>query len=503
MKDVILEMRHVTKRFPGVLALNDVSFSVRRGEIHAICGENGAGKSTLMKILSGSYSHNEYEGEIWVEGEKKEFKSVKDAKACGIEMVYQELNMMLDSSVAENIFVGNLPGGTFVDFKTLYEKTREILEQIHLEIDPRATVRSLNSGQMQMLAVMRAISQKCRIVVLDEPTTALTDKEVDLLFGFLNELLEKGVSCLLITHKLEEIFRICDRVTVVRDGMVISTGDVQEYTEDRIVEEMIGRKIENMYPLKASATGETVLSVKNLSIPNPSDGRRFLVKGINFELHKGEILGIGGLVGAGRSEICGAIFGQLTEGVEKEIEINGQQVSISSPADAIRYGIGFLTEERKTSGLIQPFSVMKNLSIVALKDLPKKFFIDFGREKSAVKEIFDQLRIKAPSIDTPITSLSGGNQQKVVLGKWIMKRPDILLMDEPTKGVDVGSKAEIYTIMRELTQSGVSIIMISSDMPELVSMSDRCLVVSGGHITQELTGEEITQENVMRAAIAG
>lgn len=500
--EMILEMKHVTKRFPGVVALDDVSFRVRPGEIHAICGENGAGKSTLMKVLSGSYNNKEYEGEIWTEGQKRIFTSVADAKACGIEMVYQELNMMLDISVAENIFVGNLPGKGFVDKKRLYADTQEILDRINLPISPKSIARSLNSGQMQMLAIMRAIANKPKIMVLDEPTTALTDTEVTLLFTFLEKLRKEGVSCLLITHKLEEIFRICDRVTVMRDGHVISTGDVKDYTYDKLVEEMIGRKIENMYPEKTTQIGEEILRVEGLTIPSAADARKNIVENICFELHRGEIFGIGGLVGAGRSEILGAIFGRLTDNVRKHIYINGKEVAINTPKDAIRAGIGFVTEERKTSGIIKTFSILHNLSIASLRDIPYRVLINKKQEKKSAEVIFNRLRVKAPSINTMIVNLSGGNQQKVVLGKWLMKNPQILLIDEPTKGVDVGSKAEIYAILRELTAAGVSIVMVSSDMPELVSMSDRCMVISNGKITGEFSGKNITQENIMRAAIA-
>lgn len=502
MSDKLLEMKHVTKRFPGVIALDDVMLDIEPGEIHAICGENGAGKSTLMKVLSGSYTNKEYEGEIWVNGKKQRFSSVADAKSCGIEMVYQELNMMLDISVAENIFVGNLPGKGMVDKKKLYADTQKILDRIHLNIDPISPVRALNSGQMQMLAIMRALTTNPRIMVLDEPTTALAEAEVDLLFTFLDELRKAGVSCLLITHKLEEVFRFCDRVTVMRDGHTISTGKIADYTYDKLVEEMIGRKIGNMYPKKASKVGSVVMRVESLSVPSPTNRKKHIVENIGFELHQGEIFGIGGLVGAGRSEILGAVFGAITENVHKKLYIDGKEVEINSPREAINLGLGFVTEERKRSGFINTFSVMHNLSLVALKILPKRFFISRKAETESAEAIYSRLGIKAVSMQSLITSLSGGNQQKVVLGKWLMKNPRILLVDEPTKGVDVGAKAEIYEIMRELTASGVSIIMVSSDMPELVSMSDRCIVISGGKVNAELTGTEITQENVLRGAIA-
>ena len=502
MAETILEMRNVTKTFPGVKALNDVTIEVAKGEIHAIVGENGAGKSTLMKVLSGAYSEHMYEGEIWVDGTRQHFGSVRDAKAVGIEMVYQEMNMMLDASVAENIFVGNLPGGRFVDFKKLYADTQAVLDDIGLDFSPKDIVRSLNGGQMQFLAIMRAISTNPRIIVMDEPTSALTNDQVEKLMSFLRDMRERGVSCLFITHKLEEVFEICDRVTVMRDGQTIFTRKVSDVTEDELIEGMIGRKIDNMYAPGTGEFGEEVLRVEGLSVPHPTDHSKNIVEGIGFSLRKGEILGIGGLVGAGRSEIIGAIFGQYTHGVSKKVFIGGQEVNITCPRDAIKAGLGFVPEDRKINGFTWVFSILQNLTLVSLRDLPHRFFIDRKKEREVAMGPFERMRVRAPSIDTQIVNLSGGNQQKVVLGKWLLKNAPVLLIDEPTRGVDVGSKAEIYTILRELCAQGISIIMVSSDLPELVSMSDRCLVISNGMITAELEGEAITQANVMRAAIA-
>lgn len=502
MSETILEMKNVTKRFPGVKALNDVSIDVRKGEIHALVGENGAGKSTLMKVLSGAYNAHEFEGEIWIAGKQQKFESVRDAKAVGIEMVYQEMNMLLDGTVAENIYVGNLPGGHFIDFKKLYADTQEILDMVGLDFTPRDIVRTLNGGQMQMLAIMRAISRDPQIIVMDEPTSALTNNQVDLLMNFLEEMRSHGVSCLFITHKLEEVYRVCDRVTVMRDGQVVFTENVADVKEEALIEGMIGRKIDNMYAPSSGEFGEEVLRVENLSVPHPTYPKKNIVENINFSLRRGEILGIGGLVGAGRSEILGAIFGQLTNGVHKKVFVHGKEVSIASPKDAIQAGIGFVPEDRKTNGFTWVFSILQNLTLPSLRELPHHFFIDRKKERAVATVPFERMRIRAPGLETQIVNLSGGNQQKVVLGKWLTKNVPILLVDEPTRGVDVGSKAEIYIIMRELCAQGVSIIMVSSDMPELVSMSDRCLVVANGGVTAELTGESLTQTNVMQAAIA-
>ncbi len=504
MGDSILEMKNVTKRFPGVVALKDVSIALGKGEVLAICGENGAGKSTLMKILSGSYTSKEYDGEIWIDGKPVEFTSVSVAEHCGIEMVYQEINVMLDASIAENIYVGNLPmKGHFVDFKKMYADAQQMLERMHLHADPRQHVRGMNSGQMQLISIARALSKKPRIIVLDEPTSALTDTETDILMNAIDELRKEGVSFLFISHKLDEVFRIADRVTVMRDGAVIRTDAVSDVTEESLIAAMIGRTIDNMYPKTPAEIGDEVLRVEDLTVPHPTNKGQNIVEHVSFHLKRGEILGIGGLVGAGRSEVLSAVFGYITHGVTKQVFIDGKPVRINCPDDAIRAGLGYVTEERKQSGFIWMHSIRSNLTLASLNQFTKNGFLDKKKEKDLAQSMYDRLAIKAPSLETMLVNLSGGNQQKVVVGKWLLSQPRILLVDEPTKGIDVGAKAEIYKIMNELTHSGVSIIMVSSDMPELVSMSDRCLVLSGGHLTGELTGEEINQENVMKAAIAG
>ena len=503
MSEYILEMKHVTKRFPGVIALRDVSISLASGEVLAICGENGAGKSTLMKILSGSYTSKEYEGEICIDGTPVEFTSVAVAEKCGIEMVYQEINVMLDASIAENIYVGNLPQkGMFIDYKMLYQDTAVMLEKIGLDLDPRQTVRGLNSGQMQLIAIARALSKNPRIMVLDEPTSALTDTETDILMNTIEALRKEGISFLFISHKLDEVYRIADRVVVMRDGAVVRSDPVSNVNASALVEAMIGRTIENMYPKDPAEIGEEVLRVAHLTVPHPSNKEQNIVEDISFNLRKGEILGIGGLVGAGRSEVLSAIFGYITRGVTKEIYVRGKKTNIASPLDAIKAGMGYVTEERKQTGYIWVHSIRENLTLASLDQFTNHQFLDKDKERKLAQQMFDRLAVKAPSLETMLVNLSGGNQQKVVVGKWLLSQPSILLIDEPTKGIDVGTKAEIYKIMNELTHNGVSIIMVSSDMPELVSMSDRCLVLRNRHITGELVGEQITQTNVMKAAIA-
>ncbi len=500
-----LEMRHVTKRFPGVLALDDVSLHLKSGEILAICGENGAGKSTLMKVLSGMYTSSQYDGDIIFDGQKVEHMDVKTARAIGIEMVYQETNVFLDGSVMENLFVGNLPGeGSFVDYKTLKERSRALLDEVGLNhISPTQVCRPLSSGQLQLLSIARARVKNPNIIVFDEPTSALTNSEVDLLFGLIRKMQSEGIGIIYISHKLDEVFELADRVMVIRDGKCISDKKITETNNDTLIEEMIGRTMTDMYPHDPSpATDEVVLSVKHLTVPNPSATDLNIVEDIEFELHRGEILGLGGLIGAGRSESLGAIFGQYTEGVTKEVYLEGKKVEINKPDDAIKLGIAFATEERKRNGFVWLLPIYQNISLISLRTiLPHKFLIDFKAEQDQAKTMFDRLRIKAPSMNTLAGTLSGGNQQKVVLGKWLVTDPKILFIDEPTKGIDVGTKAEFYKILRELTKQGISIIMVSSDMPELVNMSDRILVLSSGKIQGELKGEDRTQKKVMELAI--
>lgn len=499
-----MEMKNVVKKFPGVVALKHIDLQLKAGEILGICGENGAGKSTLMKILSGSYPYGTYEGDMYVDGRLVRFKDVRAAEACGIEMIFQEINMVLSSSVAENLYLGNLPGkGKFVDFKKLYDDTQKILDYVYVDAKPTDPASRLNSGQMQMIALMRACIKNPKILVLDEPTSALTNKEVSQLMNILRELKAKGVSCIYISHKLEEIYEICERVMVLRDGESISCHDVSQVQENTLIEEMVGRKVENLYPKAHVEIGEEVMRVEHLTVPHLMIKGKNIVNDISFALRRGEILGIGGLVGAGRSEILGAVFGQLTKGVSKTIFVEGKEIKVKSPADAIHAGIGFVTEERKLNGFVWMLSIKDNMFLASLDELPVKFrwIIDRRGETCKAQKVFDQLQIKAPSLSTKVNNLSGGNQQKVVLSKWLIKPPKILFVDEPTKGVDVGAKAEIYKLMGELVEKGISIVMVSSDMPELISISDRVLVISSGKITGEFTKEKISEENIMAAAI--
>jgi len=500
---VLLEVKNVTKRFPGVIALKDVNIVLNRGEILGVCGENGAGKSTLMKVLSGAYPTGSFEGQLALDGHDVNFHKVAESQAAGIEMIYQEINVMLDSSVAENIFVGNLPmKGMFVDYQKLYADTTELLRMAKMGyLNPKQHVRPLNSGQMQMISLLRAYVKNPRILILDEPTSSLTDNEVDTLMEILDGLRKKGTSCLYISHKLDEIYRICDRVQVIRDGQTIANYLIEEADRNRLVEDMVGRKVDNLYPKKETEIGEEILRVEHVSMPHPTKPGKKIVDDVSFTVHKGEILGIGGLVGAGRSETIGAIFGQYDKGVTKEVYIKGKKVEIHKPLDAINNRIGMITEERKLSGIVPMLSIRENISLASLGKLSNGLFMNDKLEKEECQKQFDSLLIKAPSMETKLHTLSGGNQQKVILGKWLLNDPEILFVDEPTKGIDVGTKADFYTLLGELASRGVAIVMVSSDMPELISMSDRVIVLAEGKLTAELKKGEISETAVMKAAI--
>lgn len=499
----VLEMKNITKRFAGVVALDQVNFTLMPGDFLGICGENGAGKSTLMKILSGSYRHGEYEGEIAVDGNPVKIDSIKKAQELGIEMAYQELNVMLDVTVAENLMVGNLPGGKcVVDFNRAYRETQEFLSELELDLNPRQIVRSItNSGQIQMISILRAVIKKPKILVLDEPTTALTEKETEIVFQMLERLNKDGVSIIYISHKLEEVYRLCNKVMVLRDGKTINNHSIRDISRDILVEEMVGRKVDCIYKHKNVSTEEVVMRVKNLHIPNPNISTKNIIDNLSFDLHKGEILGLAGLVGAGRSEILGAIFAQITEGIKKEIEIEGRKVELRQPSDAVKEGIAFLTEERRVSGLVLPMSIRENISLASLKKLKGWPAIERKQENKETRVYYDKLHIKAPSPEAVVGTLSGGNQQKVILAKWLMTNCKILFLDEPTKGIDVGAKNDFYLIIDELTKQGISIVLVSSDMPEFISLCDRCIVIAEGGARAELEGEEITQVNIMKEVV--
>lgn len=496
-KKIILEMKHITKRFQGVMALDDVTFHAYKGEILALCGENGAGKSTLMKILSGSYPETSYEGEIYINGEACHFMDPAQSENMGIGMIYQEISMHLDMTVAENLFIGRWPmKGRQVDWKKMNAKAKEYLDLVGLDIEPDDILRQLGASKQQLVSIARALSKDLKILVLDEPTSPLTQKESEILFRILQSLKERGIACILITHKMDEVFQNADRVTVLRDGKSVASYLLEETDEKRIVADMVGREITNFYPKEKVPIGGSIMEVKDFSVPHPSIPGRKIIDNVSFCLHQGEILGIAGLVGAGRSELVNAVFGKDKK-LSGKVLVNGLEVRIKSPADAMKQGIALLTEERKKDGIIGGMSIRENITLPSLKKVSGKGILNFRKERELSQKYFEGLNVKAPGSDTLLGQLSGGNQQKVVLGKWIAREPQILILDEPTRGIDVGAKYEIYKIIVDLARQGKGIIMISSELPELLSMADRIMVISDQKIRGTLSAEEATQQKVM------
>ena len=495
MSDFLLEMNDICKSFPGVKALDHAQLKVRPGTVHALVGENGAGKSTLMKCLFGIYSKDE--GEILLNGEPAHIVNPYDALKKGVAMVHQELQPIPERSVAENIYCGNFPRkfGFIVDHKKMYRDTEALLKEVKMNFDPKVKLSALSVSQMQAIEIAKAVSANAKIIIMDEPTSSLTQNEVDNLFDIINSLRKKGISIIYISHKMDEILSISDDVTIMRDGQYIGTWGAKELTIDMIVTRMVGRELKNLYPPKSNVPGEVVLEVKNLtSITEKS------FKNISFQLRKGEILGIGGLVGAQRSELFEAIFG--IRGIrEGTITYKGKKVRIKHPQDAINQGIALLTEDRRATGIFGVLSIAENVSIASLnKYLRMGLFLNHRKIENLVQENVKKLSIKTPSSRTKIQSLSGGNQQKVIISRWLANDPDIFILDEPTRGIDVGAKYEIYSIIAELAKQGKSIIMISSELPELIGMSDRILVMCDGRVSGEVRNEEATQENIMSLA---
>ncbi len=497
MEDCILEMKNIIRTFPGVRALNGVDFSAKRGMVHALMGENGAGKSTLMKCLVGINPPDS--GEIWLKGKKVIIPNPHEALKLGIAMIYQELNPVLERSVMENIWLGREPmlrGVPFlVDHKAMYAKTKELLGQLEIEIDPKIKVKELSVAKMQMIEIAKAISYNADIVIMDEPTSSLTPNEVDHLFSMIRKLKERSVAVIYITHKMEEIFTIADEVTVLRDGNNITTNPISEITIDSIITAMVGRRLTEMFPKMESQIGDVKLAVKNLEVPG-------LLHDISFDLRRGEILGVAGLVGAGRTELMETIFG-LRHRSAGEVFIDGKKIDIRAPSDAIEAGIGFLTEDRRLNGIIPVLSVKINTIVANIRNYVRfSLFLNLKKIQQDCEDYKDRLKIRTPSLEALIQNLSGGNQQKVLVARWLLTNPDILILDEPTRGIDVGAKAEIHTIITKLACEGKSIIMVSSEMPEILGMSDRILVMSRGQITAILDRKEADQETIMRYAAA-
>jgi D-xylose transport system ATP-binding protein len=496
-----LEMRAITKTFPGVRALDGVSFDLHRGELHALVGENGAGKSTLMKVLGGVYPHPQYGGEIVIEGQVHQFNGVRDAERAGIAVIFQELSLVKEMSVGENIFLGREPRSFgVIRWQELYRRAQQLLDDVHLAIDPHTPIRNLGIGQQQLVEIAKALSHDARILVLDEPTAALTDAEVATLFGILNKLRARGVGMIYISHKLEEVFSISDRITVLRDGRTVGTNATSELDEGQVIARMVGREVGDIFPEVDHEQGNVVFEVRNLSVEDPVISGKKIVNDISFSVKRGEVLGIAGLMGAGRSDLLMGIFGAHAGRVSGEVLIDGKVSRITSPADAIKQGIGFVTEDRKRFGLVLDQSILNNMTLAGLKRISGRFVTSLGAESAAGERSMKELRVKANSVFTIANTLSGGNQQKVVLAKWLLTNPRVLFLDEPTRGIDVGAKQEIYALINRLAKSGLAIVLVSSELPEVLGLADRIMVLHEGRLTGEFLRATATPEKVMACA---
>jgi ABC-type sugar transport system ATPase subunit len=497
----LLEMRQITKTFPGVKALDGVTFDLYAGEFHALVGENGAGKSTLMKILGGVYPYPSYGGAIYIDGVEKRFGNVRDAEAAGIAVIYQELSLVKQMTVGENIFLGREPRKFgVVRWDELYTRAKRLLDDFHLPIDVRTTVENLGIGQQQLVEIAKALTLDARILVLDEPTAALTEAEVETLFGILNRLRARGVGMIYISHKLVEVFRMSDRITVLRDGRTVGTDLTKNLDERQVIARMVGREVGDIFPVPDHKQGEVIFEARNITVEDPNVAGKFLARDVSFKVRRGEVLGIAGLMGAGRSDVLMGVFGAHAGRTSGQIFVEGRQVKINSPSDAIRYGIGFVTEDRKRFGLILDQTILKNMTLAGLMQLSGRFLTHESAEAAAASRAMKDLRVKAPSAQTVVGTLSGGNQQKVVLGKWLLTQPKVLFLDEPTRGIDVGAKQEIYAQINNLAKQGLAIVLVSSELPEVLGLSDRILVLHEGRVTGEFTRAEATPELVMAAA---
>lgn len=496
-----LEMREITKTFPGVRALDGVTFDLHQGEVHALVGENGAGKSTLMKILGGVYPHPDYGGAVFIEGNEQHFGGVREAEKAGIAVIYQELSLVREMSVGENIFLGREPNRLgVIRWEELYRRAAELLADLHLDIDPHTPLRSLGIGQQQLVEIAKALSQNARILVLDEPTAALTDSEVETLFVILRKLRARGVGMIYISHKLNEVFRISDRITVLRDGKTVDTDVTANWTESQVIARMVGREVGDIFPQVDHEQGDIVFEARKISVEDPVVAGRKLVDNVSFSVRRGEVLGIAGLMGAGRSDLLMAIFGAHAGRVTGQVELEGRRVHIGSPAEAIKHGIGFVTEDRKRFGLVLDQTILNNMTLASLRRISGRFVTSIDAESAAGQRAMKDLRVKANSVFTVAGTLSGGNQQKIVLAKWLLTNPRVLFLDEPTRGIDVGAKQEIYGQINKLAKAGLAIVLVSSELPEVLGMADRVLVLHEGKVTGEFSRLTATPENVMACA---
>ena len=505
MGDYILEMNHITKDFYGVKALDDVNVKVKRGEIHALCGENGAGKSTLMNVLSGVYPYGTYSGDIVYHGAVCQFHNIKQSEAKGIVIIHQELALSPYLSVAENVFLGNEQTGKkgVIDWTKTHKRAQEMLKKVGLASeDLNAPVGSLGVGKQQLIEIARAMAKQVELLILDEPTAALNDEESKRLLSIMLELKKHGITCIMISHKLNEISFVADSITVIRDGKTIETLDKgkDEISEDRIIKGMVGRELTNRYPERKCEIKDRIFEVEHWSAYHPDDANRHIIQDVSFHIRAGEVVGFAGLMGAGRTELAMSIFGRsYGQKITGTIKINGKQVLIRNVKDAINNKLAYVSEDRKSYGLILIDSIKGNMTLAALKNFfSKRGIVNNNREILSAEDYRKRINVKSNSINQTVSALSGGNQQKVVLAKWMLTQPDVLILDEPTRGIDVGAKYEIYSIINDLAKAGKAILVISSELQELIGTCDRIYVINGGHICGELTREAVSQEKIMK-----
>ncbi len=503
MTKTILEMRNITKTFPGVKALQDVNLDVREGEIHAVVGENGAGKSTLMKVLSGVYPHGDYSGEIFYDGQECRFKGIHDSERLGIVIIHQELALVPLLSISENIFLGN-EGARFgvIDWMANEKKTAALLQKVGLKEDPNTLITNIGMAKQQLVEIAKALAKDVRLLILDEPTSSLSEKDSDALLELLKELKAQGIASILISHKLNEIGKVADRITILRDGQTIETLETEDISEDRIITSMVGRSLDDRFPPRDPDIGEVVFEVKNWVVHHEVHPERRVIDNIDLNVRKGEVVGIAGLMGAGRTEFAMSVFGKTYgRNISGDVFLHGKKVDVSSVGKAVEQGIAYATEDRKTYGLNLIDHIKHNTTIANLKGVSSRGVIDDMRELNVANDFRGRTNIKSSSVYQVTGNLSGGNQQKVVLSKWLFADPDVLILDEPTRGIDVGAKYEIYTIIAKLAAEGKGILVISSEMPELLGICDRIYVMNEGRIVGELSGNDASQETIMRAIV--
>ena len=499
-QQIILKAENITKKFPGVTALDSVNLEIVSGRVNAIVGENGAGKSTLMKILSGVYQ--DYEGRFFIDGQEVSFKNPREAQDHGMAIIHQELNLISHMSVAENIFLGRefINRFGFINYKRLHKESSILLQQLKLDISPTALVSSLRVGQQQLVEIAKALSLDARIIIMDEPTSAISEQEVAVLFDVINNLVKNGVTIVYITHKLDELFKISDFLTVLRDGKFVGTDSIHNLSHDDIVRMMVGRDVQSFFIKNHQTSEEVVLHVDRLSLPHPIHTDKHLLKNIDIDVHKGEVLGIFGLMGAGRTELLETLFG-LHPDATGTVRISDQTVEITSPAQAIASGLAFVPEDRKLDGLVLNMNIAQSISLASIGQIDRHGFLSSSLENQLASQYAQKLAIKSPSMQQIVENLSGGNQQKVVLAKWLATQPQVLLLDEPTRGIDINAKNEIYRIINELAQSKLGIVMVSSELPEILAIADRILVLARGRLTGEFMQKEATEEKLLAAAV--